>query len=106
MPTSLPYIDFLRCSRCGQRYSLSHVKYTCWQCGPLGTLEVLYRYEELAKSLEGYVRRVGLDGFSFGYEPSMWRYRPLLPVAETSPLPPLQVGWSPLYKAENLRKVL
>lgn len=106
MSTSLAFIDFLRCAKCGQRYSLSHVKYTCWQCGPSGTLEVIYNYEELAHSLEGYVKRVGLDGFSFGYEPSMWRYRPLLPVAETSPLPPLQVGWSPLYKASGLRKAL
>ncbi len=106
MATALEFIDFLRCSVCGQRYSLSHVKYTCWRCGPIGTLEVLYDYDALAKSLEGYVKQVGLDGFSFGYEASMWRYRPLLPVAENSPVPPLQVGWSPLYKAERLREAL
>lgn len=106
MSTSLQYIDFLRCAQCGQRYSLSHVKYSCWQCGPLGTLEIIYDYNALAQSLEGYVKRVGIDGFSFGYEPSMWRYRPLLPISESSPLPTLQVGWSPLYKAEKLRAEL
>jgi threonine synthase len=106
MATSLQYINFLRCANCGQRYSPSHIKYTCWQCGPVGTLEVIYDYQALGQSLEGYVKRVGIDGFSFGYEPSIWRYRPLLPVSDTLPIPALQIGWSPLYKAENLRKAL
>ena len=36
----------------------------------------------------------------------MWRYRPFLPVEEDSPAPPLRVGWSPLYRAGRLAKVL
>ena len=30
---------------------------------------------------------------------SMWRYRELLPVEETTPDTPLRVGWSPLRGA-------
>ena len=37
---------------------------------------------------------------------SMWRYRELLPVEETTPNTPLRVGWSPLYEADRLAKEL
>ena len=33
---------------------------------------------------------------------SMWRYRELLPVEETTPDTPLRVGWSPLYEEPKL----
>ncbi len=36
----------------------------------------------------------------------MWRYRPFLPVEDSSPPPPLRVGWSPLYKADSLARAL
>ena len=37
---------------------------------------------------------------------SMWRYRELLPVEETTPDTPLRVGWSPLYDEPNLARAL
>jgi len=37
---------------------------------------------------------------------TMWRYRELLPIEETTPDTPLRVGWSPLYEADRLAKVL
>ena len=33
---------------------------------------------------------------------TMWRYRELLPVEETTPDTPLRVGWSPLYEEDRL----
>src|SRR5690349_9990084 len=33
---------------------------------------------------------------------TMWRYRPLLPIAESSPIPPLTVGWTPIYDCVDL----
>ena len=39
-------------------------------------------------------------------ERSMWRCREFLPVEEDTVLPPLRVGWSPLYEAGELAKEL
>ena len=36
------------------------------------------------------------------FEPTMWRYRPLLPIADHVQPPPLTVGWTPLYEATKL----
>jgi threonine synthase len=33
---------------------------------------------------------------------TIWRYKPLLPIAPDSPVPPLAVGWTPLYRADRL----
>jgi len=37
---------------------------------------------------------------------TIWRYKPLLPVAEDASVPPLAVGWTPLYKSERLAATL
>jgi threonine synthase len=37
---------------------------------------------------------------------SIWRYKPLLPIAPDAPVPPLQVGWTPLYDAPRLATAL
>jgi len=50
--------------------------------------------------------RLSRETLSQSRDWSIWRYRPLLPVAEDSPLPPLQVGWTPLYRAELLGRGL
>jgi threonine synthase len=36
----------------------------------------------------------------------IWRYADLLPIADASLAPPLQVGWTPLYRAERLEQRL
>ena len=33
---------------------------------------------------------------------SIWRYKPLLPVGPDAAVPPLTVGWTPLYRANRL----
>jgi threonine synthase len=33
---------------------------------------------------------------------TIWRYRPLLPIEESSVVPPLTVGWTPIYDAGDL----
>ena len=37
---------------------------------------------------------------------SMWRYRELLPVEDSTPDTPLRVGWSPLYEEKRLAEEL
>ncbi|MFN8450361.1 MAG: pyridoxal-phosphate dependent enzyme, partial [Anaerolineae bacterium] len=83
----------LRCSICGRTYSPDEVPYTCPVDGQVGTLDVLYDYPALRASIDRDAPRA---------EPSMWRYRDLLPLAPDSPVPPLRVGYTPLYHAPRL----
>lgn len=77
------------------RYQSDALRYTCPIHGEVGTLDILYDYEALAQTLNR-------DEISAGREPNCWRYRPLLPIAPHSPVPPLDVGWTPLYDAPRI----
>ena len=81
------------------RYQDDVLRYTCPLHGEIGTLDILYDYEGLARMLDR-------DEISAGREPNCWRYRPLLPIAPDSPVPPLDVGWTPLYQAPRVAQAL
>ncbi len=83
----------LRCSVCGRLYDPDEVQYTCPVDGQVGTLDVLYDYDALKAQIDRDAPRT---------EPSMWRYRDLLPLGAESVVPPLRVGWTPLYDAPRL----
>ena len=89
----------LRCVICGRSYAPDDVSYTCPDCGQVGTLDVLFDYETLK-------RTVTPDAITRSPDPSMWRYRPLLPLAEDAAIPPLSVGGTPLYAAPRLAGAL
>ncbi len=95
----MKYVTGLRCTVCDTIYSPQAVKYHCPTCGPVGTLDVIYDYAAITAEFT----RAALKADP---ERSMWRYRPLLPVREDSPLPPLTVGWTPLYPAHRLASEL
>ena len=88
-------IHELRCPLCGRAYRPRDVMYTCPACGEVGTLDVLYDYDTLRRRLDR--RRL-----AHLPDAGMWRYRALLPLAPDAPLPPLRVGWTPLYDAPRL----
>ncbi|MBN2306044.1 MAG: threonine synthase [Anaerolineae bacterium] len=89
----------LRCAICGRSYQPNEVDYTCLDCGPAGTLDVMLDTDALKQSVtRGDIQR--------STDPSMWRYRPLLPLAEGVTVPPLVVGWTPLYDAPRLAESL
>jgi len=93
------FVSELRCVVCGRTYSPAEVSYTCPVCGQVGTLDVLYDY--------GAIRRaVSREDIGRSTDPSIWRYRPLLPVAENAQVPPLVVGGTPLYQAPRLAEHL
>ncbi|MFQ5967565.1 MAG: threonine synthase [Acidimicrobiia bacterium] len=79
---------------CGKLYDPAEVEYVCPKHGPVGTLDVAYDYELIAN-------RLTRDDLASA-EPSMWRYGPLLPVDPDAEVPPLTVGWTPLYRADRL----
>lgn len=95
-----PYLSHLQCPICDRRYALDAVTYACPDCGPVGTLEMVYDFEALREALPPPAA-VPLTRTAPG-QPSMWRYRPLLPVLDDACIPALPVGWTPLVPAERL----
>jgi threonine synthase len=58
---------------------------------------VLYDYDRVAAHLSKATLAADRDF-------SIWRYRALLPVEPSSPLPPLSVGWTPIYDCQSLAR--
>ena len=90
------YFTGLRCVHCGREYNTDEVDYYCVACGYHdGILDVIYDYEGMRKEFNP-------EALSGNRNLSMWRYLPLLPVADPALIPHLQVGWTPLYAAPRL----
>jgi threonine synthase len=86
----------LRCVHCAREFSAEEVDYYCPVCGYAdGILDVLYDYEAVKKEMTASALAANTDR-------SIWRYRALLPVDDATALPPLQVGWTPLYDVTRL----
>lgn len=82
-----------KCIECGREHHVGEVEYVCASCG--GNLDVLYDYGRVRKQLSR-------EGLATDGNFTMWRYRPLLPVEDSSPVPPLTVGWTPIYTCSQL----
>ena len=90
---------YLKCSLCGAEYSTDEVKYVCPKHGDSGLLDVVYDYEKIKSHVSPV--RISKSG-----EFSIWRYWDLLPIENHDSIPPLRVGWTPLYSASRLGKQL
>jgi threonine synthase len=88
------YMRALKCRECGREYPLTATHVCEFDFGPL---EVVYDYDRIKKSLT----RDAIQS----RPKSMWRYRELLPVAN-DPTVGLEVGFTPLIKADRLAKRL
>lgn len=86
----------LKCSICGAEYH-DFMMYTCPHCGEVGTLDVLYDYANL---------NIDRENISNSKVFSMWRYKSLMPIQADSTVPPLRVGFTPLYDAPRIAEVL
>ena len=89
-------VKYGKCVRCGKTYDAVPDLTNC-ECG--GILDIVYDYDYIKSVLtkEKLAKRENR---------SMWRYRELLPVEETTPDTPLRVGWSPLYEEPKLAELL
>ena len=85
-----------RCVKCGREYEATPDLTNC-ACG--GILDIVYDYDYIKTKLTK-------ETLAARNNPTMWRYRELIPVEETTPGTELRVGWSPLYEAPRLAKVL
>lgn len=89
----------LKCVLCGAEYGVDEVLYVCPRHGDEGILDVVYDYKRIGQRLTR--KRLADDRNN-----SIWRYADLLPIADPSLAPPLQVGWTPLYRARRLEERL
>ncbi|MBT4440049.1 MAG: threonine synthase [Elusimicrobiaceae bacterium] len=87
----------LQCINCGKEHKLSDTRYLCTACA--GNLEITYDYKLIKKRLD-------YDDLEKNTTYDMWRYIDILPVDDNKDLPPVKVGWTPLYEAEDLAKKL
>ena len=93
------FVSQLKCSLCGALYAPDEVRYVCPKHGDVGLLDVLYDYERIKS-------QVTPSDISKSKDFSIWRYWDLLPINTRSAVPPLRVGWTPLYNAKRLGKEL
>ncbi|MFQ5691594.1 MAG: threonine synthase [Nitrospinota bacterium] len=90
-------IKHLACVTCGREYDVEEVLYVCPDCGlDRGTLDVVYDYE-------GIRSRFTKTTLKESREFSQWRYWEILPVSRRDLVPPLRIGWTPLYRADRLQ---
>ena len=89
------FVSELHCVICGKTYKPEEVSYTCPDCGQAGTLDVLYDWDAVRSA-------VSPEAIKANPEPSLWRYKALMPIAQEAAVPPLAVGWTPLYDTPRL----
>ena len=94
-PPSMDHVLHLACLVCGRVHAPAEVAYVCPDHGNEGILDVRYDYELIGKRIS----RATLAGDP---DPTIWRYKPLLPVEPEAAVPPLTVGGTPLYEAPRL----
>ncbi len=89
------HVKALKCLICGKEYGVEEIDYVCPDHGDDGILDVTYDYDFIKQSFKK-------EDLLHANEYSIWRYKPLLPVSPDSVVPPLNVGWTPLYNAPRL----
>ena len=96
--TKTKFIGY-RCSLCNAEYLPGQVTYSCPKDG--GNLDVVLDYAAIRQKFQP-------EDLTYRAEDSLWRYLPLLPVAdpggEGTPL--RSAGWTPVYRMERLAKML
>jgi threonine synthase len=91
----LDHVLGLKCLICAKEYQPDEVDYVCPDHGDDGILDVGYDYDLIG-------RRISQGDLLHNTDHTIWRYRPLLPVEPDTPVPPLAVGWTPLYRVDRL----
>ena len=91
----MDHVKSLKCLICGAEYRPDEIEYVCPRHGDDGIVDVQYDYELIG-------RRISPAALAENRDYTIWRYRPLLPIEPDSPVPPLTVGWTPLYRADRL----
>lgn len=89
-----------RCTICGAEFPFEPELMTCPHCGEKGILDIVYDYPEIKKTFNR-------ESLKNNHDNSMWRYRDLMPVADTTDVSQfLRIGWTPLYQSRQMAKEL
>ena len=91
----MDHVLHLRSLLSGQTFRPDEIDYVDPAYGPDGIVDVVYDYDLIAT-------RISRESLRRDENHSIWRYKPLLPVRADAPVPPLQIGWTPLYPAPRL----
>ena len=91
-----------QCSICGKEYSPRDVEYVCPDHGDEGLLDAVYDI----RAINQQISPARLASLQTSEALNLFRYRPLLPVDSSVPDLPLHMGWTPLYRAPYLEKLL
>ncbi len=91
----MSHIKHLQCLICGRTFPPEPDRYVCPDHGNEGILDVVYDYDVIAS-------RISPQSLAQNPDPTIWRYKPLLPVEPDAGVPPLTVGGTPLYETPRL----
>jgi threonine synthase len=91
----MDHISHLKCLICGKEYQPDEIDYVCPDHGNEGIVDVQYNYDLIG-------RRISQGDLLHSTNHTIWRYKPLLPVEADAKVPPLTVGWTPLYRTDRL----
>jgi threonine synthase len=91
----MEHVIHLKCLICGEEYSPDEIEYICPNHGNEGIVDVRYDFDLIGQ-------RLTREKLTTSHDTTIWRYKPLLPVQADAPVPPLSVGWTPLYPAPRL----
>jgi threonine synthase len=95
----MDHVKSLKCLICAAEYGPDEIEYVCPKHGDDGIVDIQYDYDLIGRQISPAMLARNPD-------PTIWRYRPLLPIRPDSPVPPLTVGGTPLYKADRLAQGL
>lgn len=91
----MDHVLHLKCLICGKTYRPDEVDYVCPNHGTEGILDVQYDYDLIG-------RRLSQGDLLHSTNHTIWRYKAMLPVPPEAKVPPLTVGWTPLYRTDRL----
>lgn len=95
----MDHVIDLKCLVCGRTYQPDEIDYVCPEHGHEGIVDVRYDYERIARDFDR-------EGLRRNRDLTIWRYKPLLPVEANAAVPPLAIGWTPLYEAPRIAEEL
>ncbi len=79
----------------GREFAPDEVEYVDPEFGNDGILDVRYDYDLIGS-------RLSREDLNKNKDYTIWRYKPLLPVEPDAEVPPLAVGWTPLYDSPRM----
>ncbi len=79
----------------GKEFSPDEVAYVDPDFGNDGILDVRYDYDLITS-------RFSREDLYENKDFTIWRYKPLLPVEPDAEVPPLAVGWTPIYDSPRM----